>query len=331
MRVLVTGGAGYIGSVVAEELLRDGHDVVVYDNLAKGHRDAVPAGAAFVHGDLGDGTLLRDALRRHRSEAVVHLAADSLVGESVANPAKYYANNVGNGLALLDAMVGLEIGRLVFSSTVAVLRRAAQDADRGVGSHRSGQSVRRDETRARARAALVRRSLRPPLGEPALLQRGRRQRALGRATRSGDASDPARAPDRGGQAPRDHRLRRRLRNARRHLHSRLHPRERSRARPRTGARGLRRQPRLQPGLWRRRHDGAGGDRRGARGDGAEDHRRDGRAAARRSGPPRREFRARRARTGLARPRSATSAASSSPPGDSRKAGASLARRTHRES
>jgi UDP-glucose 4-epimerase len=120
MRVLVTGGAGYIGSVVAEELLNDGHDVVVYDNLSKGHRDAAPPGATFVHGDLGDGALLRETLRRNRPEAVIHMAADSLVGESVTNPAKYYANNVGNGLGLLDAMRELEIGRLVFSSTVAV-------------------------------------------------------------------------------------------------------------------------------------------------------------------------------------------------------------------
>lgn len=120
MRVLVTGGAGYIGSVVAEELLKDGHEVVVFDNLSKGHRDASPPGATFVHGDLGDAALLRETLRRNRTEAVVHMAADSLVGESVVDPAKYYANNVGNGLALLDAMRELEIGRLVFSSTVAV-------------------------------------------------------------------------------------------------------------------------------------------------------------------------------------------------------------------
>jgi UDP-glucose 4-epimerase len=120
MRVLVTGGAGYIGSAVAEELLHGGHEVVVYDNLGKGHRDAVPPGATFVHGDLGDAQLLRETLRRSRVEAVVHMAADSLVGESIANPAKYYANNVGNGLGLLDAMRDLEINRLVFSSTVAV-------------------------------------------------------------------------------------------------------------------------------------------------------------------------------------------------------------------
>ena len=120
MRVLVTGGAGYIGSAVAEELLHGGHEVVVYDNLAKGHRDAVPPGASFVHGDLGDAQLLRETLRSSRVEAVVHMAADSLVGESIVNPARYYANNVGNGLALLNAMRELGIDRLVFSSTVAV-------------------------------------------------------------------------------------------------------------------------------------------------------------------------------------------------------------------
>jgi UDP-glucose 4-epimerase len=120
MRVLVTGGAGYIGSAVAEELLREAHEVVVYDNLGKGHRDAVPEGAQFLHADLGDAVALRNALERQRIEAVVHMAADSLVGESVVEPAKYYANNLGNGLALLDAMRTAGVAKLVFSSTVAV-------------------------------------------------------------------------------------------------------------------------------------------------------------------------------------------------------------------
>jgi UDP-glucose 4-epimerase len=105
---------------VAEELLRAGHEVVVYDNLAKGHRDAVPPGAQLVHADLADAAGLRAALERQRVEAVVHMAADSLVGESVADPAKYYANNVGNGLVLLDAMRATGVARIVFSSTVAV-------------------------------------------------------------------------------------------------------------------------------------------------------------------------------------------------------------------
>ncbi len=120
MRVLVTGGAGYIGSVVVEKLLEDDHFVVAYDNLAKGHRAAVSAGAAFVEADLSDRERLTGALREHRVEAVIHMAADSLVGESVTRPAKYYRNNVVAGLALLDAMRECEVNRLVFSSTAAV-------------------------------------------------------------------------------------------------------------------------------------------------------------------------------------------------------------------
>jgi len=120
MRVLVTGGAGYIGSVVAEELIAGGHEVVVYDSLYKGHRGAVPAGAEFVEADLADAETLRRTFRARAVEAVIHMAADSLVGESVQNPAKYYRNNVTAGLALLDAMRDGSVKRLVFSSTAAV-------------------------------------------------------------------------------------------------------------------------------------------------------------------------------------------------------------------
>jgi UDP-glucose 4-epimerase len=120
MRVLVTGGAGYIGSVVTEELVRDGHEVAVYDSLYKGHRAAVVEGAQLVEADLLDGERLRRTFREQRTEAVIHMAADSLVGESVVNPSKYYRNNVVAGLALLDAMNECEVRRLVFSSTAAV-------------------------------------------------------------------------------------------------------------------------------------------------------------------------------------------------------------------
>ena len=119
MKVLVTGGAGYIGSVVTEELMGDGHDVVVYDNLCKGHREAVANDAQFVQADLLDGEALRGALERYSVDAVVHMAAASLVGESVGDPAKYYRNNVVAGLSLLDAMRAADIRRLVFSSTAA--------------------------------------------------------------------------------------------------------------------------------------------------------------------------------------------------------------------
>lgn len=120
MRVLVTGGAGYIGSVVTEELLGDGHEVVVFDSLYKGHRGAVVEGAEFVEGDLADGARVREALRGQVTEAVIHMAADSLVGESVTDPAKYYRNNVVAGFTLLDAMRECGVPRLVFSSTAAV-------------------------------------------------------------------------------------------------------------------------------------------------------------------------------------------------------------------
>lgn len=119
MNILVTGGAGYIGSHTVLELATREHRVVVLDNLTKGHRAAV-RGVELVHGDTGDTGLLKDIFRKHNIEAVVHFAASSLVGESVRQPADYYHNNVVKGLAMLDAMVESDVRRLVFSSTAAV-------------------------------------------------------------------------------------------------------------------------------------------------------------------------------------------------------------------
>ena len=120
MRVLVTGGAGYIGSVVTEQLVNDGHTVVVYDNLTKGHAKSVVEGAKFVKGDLGDRDKLKETLHENRIDAVIHMAASSLVGESVQEPAKYYHNNVVAGLVLLDCVLACGVKKIVFSSTAAV-------------------------------------------------------------------------------------------------------------------------------------------------------------------------------------------------------------------
>ena len=120
MRVLVTGGAGYIGSVVNEELLRAGHEIVVYDNLSKGNRDAVLESAEFVKGDLLDEDLMREILTVRKIDAVVHMAAYSQVGESVQHPQKYYENNLNASIVLLNAMAHCNVNRIVFSSTAAV-------------------------------------------------------------------------------------------------------------------------------------------------------------------------------------------------------------------
>lgn len=118
MRVLVTGGAGYIGSHAVRWLMAAGHDVWVFDNLSRGHRQAVPADRLIV-GELADRRAVEEALRTRRVDAVMHFAAYALVGESVADPALYYANNVGCTLTLLEAMRAVGVARIVFSSTTA--------------------------------------------------------------------------------------------------------------------------------------------------------------------------------------------------------------------
>ncbi|MFW6036051.1 MAG: UDP-glucose 4-epimerase GalE [Halothermotrichaceae bacterium] len=119
MNILVTGGAGYIGSHVAKRLLEDNNNVVVFDNLIKGHQEAV-LGGKFIEGDLADKTLLDKIMREEKIEGVIHLAAHSLVGESMEKPGKYYHNNMCNGLNLLEAMKDNNINYIVFSSTAAV-------------------------------------------------------------------------------------------------------------------------------------------------------------------------------------------------------------------
>src|SRR6185369_1942640 len=109
MTVLVTGGAGYIGSHAAKALTRAGHRVVVYDNLIAGHREAVKYGP-LVEGDIADVAAVRDAIRRHQIFAVMHFAAFLDVGESVRDPARYYRNNLIGALGVLEAMVAESVG-----------------------------------------------------------------------------------------------------------------------------------------------------------------------------------------------------------------------------
>jgi UDP-glucose 4-epimerase len=119
MKVFVTGGAGYIGSICAEQLLDAGHAVVVYDDLSEGHRSAVDPRAEFVLGKPDEDGHILNALKAARPEAIMHFAANALVGESMTNPKKYFHNNVVNGLKLLDATVECGVKKFVFSSTCA--------------------------------------------------------------------------------------------------------------------------------------------------------------------------------------------------------------------
>ncbi len=120
MNILVTGGAGYIGSVVVEQLLQDGHSVYVIDSLATGHRDALGLEAIFREADIGGPGVLDDLFNEVHVEAVVHLAGDSLIGVSMKDPGKFFRNNLSNGIALLDCMARHGVTRMVFSSSAAV-------------------------------------------------------------------------------------------------------------------------------------------------------------------------------------------------------------------
>ncbi len=120
MKVLVTGGAGYIGSHVVRALLQAGHEVVVYDNLSTGHRQAIPADVPFYEEDIRVTERLAEVLLAERIGAVLHFAALSLVGESMEEPQKYYDNNIGGTLSLVTAMRQAHVENLVFSSTAAV-------------------------------------------------------------------------------------------------------------------------------------------------------------------------------------------------------------------
>ena len=119
MKILVVGGAGYIGSICTEQLLDKGHNVSIFDNLGEGHRSAVDRRAQFFEGDLQDRQKITSTIAAEKPDAVMHFAASALVGESMQNPSKYFRNNIGNGVNLLDAMMAADVKRLVFSSTCA--------------------------------------------------------------------------------------------------------------------------------------------------------------------------------------------------------------------
>ena len=119
MKIVLTGGSGYIGSVTTELLCDDGHEVVVFDNLERGHREAVDPRARLVVGDLREPLAIRELLAAVKPDAVVHFAAYALVGESMQNPHLYFENNVGGGLNLLDALLRTGVPKIIFSSTCA--------------------------------------------------------------------------------------------------------------------------------------------------------------------------------------------------------------------
>ena len=126
MRVLVTGGAGYIGSVTTELLLDAGHAVVVFDNLGRGHRAAIDARADFREGDLRDAAAIETVMQDVRPDAVMHFAAYALVGESMEQPERYFENNVVGGINLARAMLRAGVGSIVFSSTCATYGQPEQ-------------------------------------------------------------------------------------------------------------------------------------------------------------------------------------------------------------
>jgi len=126
MRVFVTGGAGYIGSVATEQLVKAGHDVMVFDNLSQGHRSAVHPLAKFIEGDLADSKAIAEAFQQHWPEAIMHFASKSLVGESMQSPFLYLGDNVANGLNLLRVAVEFDVKKIILSSTANLFDKPAK-------------------------------------------------------------------------------------------------------------------------------------------------------------------------------------------------------------
>ena len=236
MKVLVTGGAGYVGGVSVDAILAAGHEVVVLDDLSTGHAAIVSPAARLVTGSYGDEAATRDLLETERVDAILHCAARSLVGESVLDPAKYYRDNVAGGVALLEAARAAGVRRVVFSSTAAVYGTPdstpiPEDAPlRPINPY--GETKRTFEGALHwYGGAYGLRSRDPPV-----LQRRGRHGAPGRGPPARDAPGPQHAPGRGGRTRADA-LRRGLPHPGRHADPRLHPRLGPGRRPRGGARG----------------------------------------------------------------------------------------------
>jgi dTDP-4-dehydrorhamnose reductase len=225
MAVLVTGGAGYIGSAFVEQLVAAGERVLVLDDLSRGHRAAVHPDAGFYEGRTGDRELVARIAREHPLDACVHFAAFAYVGESVSEPGRYFDNNFTQAQVLFETLIGAGVRRVVFSSTCATygVPTAVPIAE----SHPQwpinpyGWSKLFVERLLEASTGP-----RPALRRAAIFQRCRRHGALRRAPRARDAPHPARAP-RGGRERSDAQgLRPRLRHSRRHGDPRLRPRQR---------------------------------------------------------------------------------------------------------
>src|ERR1700748_530630 len=143
-RVLVTGGAGYIGSVVTTKLLERGYEVVVYDNLGNGHKAAVPKRAKFIEGDTGDSAAVDRVFKKYKFDGVIHMAASIEAGESMKYPEQYFRNNTANALTLLEVVLANKVPRFFFSSTAALFgtpdRTPIEENDRVHPTNTYGES-----------------------------------------------------------------------------------------------------------------------------------------------------------------------------------------------
>ena len=225
MAVLVTGGAGYIGSAFVELLRASGESVVVLDDLSRGHRAAVDPAVPLYVGTTGDRGLVTRIAREHRLDACVHFAAFAYVGESVTEPGRYFDNNTAQAVTLFETLLDAGVRHVVFSSTCATYGVPRESPIPEIPPPVAHQPLRLVEVLRGADAREPRPRTGTPVRGPALLQRRRRHREARRAPRPRDphhSPRPRRPPRAGG--PHVSRLRRRLRHPGRHRHPRLHPR-----------------------------------------------------------------------------------------------------------